>query len=195
MQSPSREEIIKSASPEYELRTEFHPVEQNKHMWTIERITPAAFEIYREIRLRALQESPTAFGSLYSAEVTVHDAEWKRRAERCCAERHIGLLAMDAKLACGIVRATPDTEHPQIVWLESMWVSPESRRKGLGRLLVNKILTWAGQNEMHAVKLSVTENNRPALGLYTSLGFVATGRTEPFPHDPRLTELEMVALL
>jgi hypothetical protein len=39
--------------------------------------------------------------------------------------------------------------------------------------------------------LHVADWNGAARRLYESLGFVATGATEPLPHEPSVTEIEM----
>ena len=38
----------------------------------------------------------------------------------------------------------------------------------------------------------VTSNNDAAMRFYESLGFVRTGRTEPYPNDAALVEFEMM---
>jgi hypothetical protein len=40
--------------------------------------------------------------------------------------------------------------------------------------------------------LWVTQTNAPARALYTRMGFVATGRTQPVPSNPTLREEVMV---
>lgn len=37
----------------------------------------------------------------------------------------------------------------------------------------------------------VTSNSEAAIRFYQELGFTRTGRTEPYPNDPRGTEYEM----
>lgn len=145
--------------------------------------------------MRALLDSPTAFGSTYVDESQVSDAQWRRRAAKCAAEGYAGFLAMDGQTACGIVRATPDEQDSSVAWVESMWVAPTYRRTGVGRLLVNTILAWARGRRIRTLKLSVTSNNEPAIRFYRSFGFASTGRTEPYPNDPALVECEMLLLL
>jgi hypothetical protein len=42
----------------------------------IVRITPENALVFKTVRLRALQESPTAFGSTYAKESQFSDADW-----------------------------------------------------------------------------------------------------------------------
>ena len=52
-------------------------------MVSIEPITAASTVTFREVRLSALKDSPTAFGSTYVEELKLSDVEWQQRAERC----------------------------------------------------------------------------------------------------------------
>ncbi len=161
----------------------------------LELITPSNASLFKAIRLRALYDSPTAFGSTYARESKFSDLDWLNRAAQCNGESSVGYLAMDAETACGIVRATPDDQDSTVVWVESMWVAPSHRKMGIGRLLINQILTWARSRGIRALKLDVTSNNEPAIRFYQSLGFSPTGRTEPYPHDSTLVECEMALRL
>ena len=159
---------------------------------SLEPISPISASVFKAVRLSALRESPTAFGSTYEQESQLSDAEWSNRASACTRDGFVGYLAMEAGIGCGIARATPDNQDSAVAWLESMWVAPSHRRDGIGRLLVNKILAWARSRGMRTVKLSVTSSNEPAICFYKRLGFCLTGRTEPYPNDPALLELEML---
>jgi len=74
----------------------------------------------------------------------------------------------------------------------SMWVAPAHRGRGVGKQLVNAILDWARSKHAQTLCLMVTSNNEVALRFYQRLGFVRTGKTEPYPNDPALVEYEMV---
>jgi len=45
------------------------------------------------------------------------------------------------------------------------------------------------------MRLMVTSNNAPAISFYLQLGFACTGRSEPYPNDASLVELEMLRRL
>jgi len=60
--------------------------------------------------------------------------------------------------------------------LLSIGVLAEARRQGFGRALVAAAAARAAAGGARALHLEVAEDNRPALGLYRALGFVATGR-------------------
>ncbi len=55
-------------------------------------------------------------------------------------------------------------------------VDPDFRRQGLGRQLVNAVLTQAKEKKLVRFFLEVEEKNHAALALYKSLGFAAINR-------------------
>ncbi|PYY17510.1 MAG: GNAT family N-acetyltransferase [Acidobacteria bacterium] len=157
----------------------------------LERITPQNVLMFKAVRLRALQDAPSAFGSTYARESQCSDAEWLERAEKWSGERGIGYLAVERGEACGIAGSFLSQHDPTCAHLISMWTAPTHRRQGVGRLLVGAILDWARQRGARTLRLMVTSNNEPAISFYQRLGFTLTGRTEPYPNDPALIEYEM----
>jgi len=161
-------------------------------MIQVEPITERNALQFKAVRLQALQESPTAFASTYARESQFSDSDWLSRAVECISETFVGYLAIDAKVACGIVLVTPDDQDTSAAWVESMWVPPSHRRLGVGRLLINTILAWGRNRGVRVLKLMVTSNNEPAICFYQRVGFSLTGNTEPYANDPTLIECEML---
>ncbi len=58
----------------------------------------------------------------------------------------------------------------------ALGVTPEARRRGLGRSLVQAAVVQAAAAGAEAVYLEVAAGNRPARALYRALGFVRVGR-------------------
>src|SRR5262249_27549510 len=98
----------------------------------------------------------------------------------------------DSDAACGLVCSFLDEQHPTRAHLISMWTAPTHRRCGLGRRLVDEVMSWARSRGAIAMVLLVTSSNHPAIAFYEQLGFKHTGRTEPYPNDPKLVEYEML---
>jgi ribosomal protein S18 acetylase RimI-like enzyme len=146
---------------------------------------------FKNIRLRALQDSPTAFSSTYADEFKLTDADWLKRASQWSGVNSVAYLAMDAGNAVGIAAGVRDRNDPKRAHLMSMWVAPAQRRLGIGRMLVDTIVTWARGQNMLYLYLMVTSNNDRAIQFYRSLGFALTGRNEPYRHDQALLNLEM----
>jgi ribosomal protein S18 acetylase RimI-like enzyme len=160
-------------------------------MITLEPITPQNASIFKAARLRALQDTPSAFGSTYAKESLLTDADWITRAGNWNGERSILYLAMDAGEAIGIAGSYLDQDDATRAHLISMWTAPTHRQQGIGRLLVDEILSWAHLRGAQTMQLMVTSRNESAIAFYQRLGFTFTGRTEPYPNDPALIEYEM----
>lgn len=98
---------------------------------------------------------------------------------------------MEDGAGCGIAGSFLVEKDATRAQLISMWTAPTHRRRGVGRMLVDAVLKWAKSRKAGALHLLVTSNNEPAMRFYERLGFARTGRTEPYPNDPAVTEYEM----
>lgn len=67
---------------------------------------------------------------------------------------------------------------PQGEWLGvyTMAVAPEARRRGLGRRVLQALLTWGRAQGCERTYLVVVERNGPARSLYEAEGFVPAGK-------------------
>jgi ribosomal protein S18 acetylase RimI-like enzyme len=164
-------------------------------MITLERIAPANALLFKTIRLRALQNDPTAFGSTFAKESQLADEEWINRSRRWNGDGAIGYLAFDGENACGLVACYTDELDPQRAHVISMWVDPAWRRAGVGTALIEGLRSWAAPRKMRELKLMVTSVNDSAIRFYERLGFRRSGKTEPYPNDPAITEYEMLLSL
>jgi ribosomal protein S18 acetylase RimI-like enzyme len=164
-------------------------------MVTLEPITAGNVALFREVRLRALQDAPLAFGSTYARESQFSDEEWLQRVTRWNGESGIGYLAMEGGHGYGIAGVLLEQKDGTCANLVSMWVAPTHRKCGAGRLLVNEIADWSRRRGVHVMRLMVTSSNESAMQFYQRLGFSRTGRTEPYPNDPALIECEMSKLI
>jgi ribosomal protein S18 acetylase RimI-like enzyme len=150
---------------------------------------------YRAVRLRALQDTPFAFGSTYEREVRLTEEEWTVRAARCSGGSDVGFLARCDEGYAGLALCFVDAEDASVGQLISMWVAPEARRSGVGRMLIDAIVVWAAERGVKTIKLMVTSVNDGAMEFYRRNGFAMTGKTEPYPNDDRLIEYEMVRVI
>jgi ribosomal-protein-alanine N-acetyltransferase len=63
-------------------------------------------------------------------------------------------------------------------------VSPEFRRKGIGRMLMERVLFEAREKGCTSVILSVRESNVVAINLYTEFGFEVVGKRKRYYRLP-----------
>ncbi len=147
----------------------------------------------RDVRLRALEDAPMAFGSTLAETIVRPDSFWKDWAN---GERRGPAFAADdgGDLFRGLVGAYPDLRAEDVL-LTSMWVDPICRRRGVARDLVAAVVSWSRERRAREVRPTVTETNRSARHLYEGCGFTLTGVTEPLPHTPTTVELEMLLVL
>lgn len=162
-------------------------------MITITRIRAREVERYRSVRLRALEDTPSAFATTLEEALQFPDAVWAERTERAAygPESTLYLAAGPGKQDIGMVAAIRNTVEPSTAELISMWVAPEARRSGAGAQLVRHVVDWAVDSGYRRVELWVTRGNHAAERLYLSLGFVETGDVQPLPSDPCKNELRM----
>lgn len=151
--------------------------------------------IFKDVRLRALLDSPTAFSSTFAKESTLTDDDWVARVAQWSSGTSTTYLALDTGRACGIASGMLDQSDPSRAHLLSMWVAPTHRLMGIGRSLVEAVLAWARAKNVQTMQLLVTSNNDTAIQFYRRLGFTLTGYTATYANDPALKDYEMIRSL
>ena len=63
-------------------------------------------------------------------------------------------------------------------------VKPEFRGYGLSRILMDRMIASAREQEASELTLEVRAGNEPAIGLYTSYGFVSEAVRKAYYHNP-----------
>lgn len=150
------------------------------------------WECVRLVRLRALADAPSAYGSRLEEEQDRPESFWRERLERRGAAT---FLALDGDETVGLVRVFIAPKGGTSSELVSMWVAPQARVQGVGRQLIAAVIEWAQHHDSTSVSLWVTETNAPARALYESCGFVASGERQPLPSNPSLNEVAMRLVL
>ena len=159
-------------------------------MAAIRALRPEEWELLRELRLRALRDSPDSFGPLAEDVAREPDEYWQRGA-RVFASGHASLfLAERDGAAVGLVSATAAAGTG---YLGAMWVAPAARGAGLGRALVDAACAWLRERGCTRLALTVTETNAAAIALYEGAGFRLTGESKPLRPGSPLRDLVMVA--
>ncbi len=72
-------------------------------MVLLRRITPEMVAEYKEVRLRALLDTPSAFGSTYARENSFSEEEWESRTLNLNGVRAVGYMAFGQDGYCGRV--------------------------------------------------------------------------------------------
>ena len=143
---------------------------------SIRRFTPDEWRTYRDLRLRALSESPDAFGSTYEREVVLTDDDWRNRlADGATSPNELPLLALADDAPAGLAWGRIADEKPDVAHIYSVWIAAEHRDRWLGRVLIRTVIDWARTRGMRLVQLDVTASNAAGVRFYRRLGFVEVG--------------------
>jgi GNAT superfamily N-acetyltransferase len=118
------------------------------------------WQALRDIRLEALRDAPSAFGSTYEREVVRAETHWRDRISR--GGTFLAYLPdLTAPEPAGLIGGYQ--EDPVTVELVSMYVRPRARGRGVGEALVAAVIGWARHQNAAQVHLWVTETTpRPA---------------------------------
>jgi RimJ/RimL family protein N-acetyltransferase len=136
---------------------------------------------FQRLRLEALRDSPTAFSSSYEDE---RDRDLAKIAERISPER-LGLIfgAFDGGRLVGTAGFRREggrkLEHKSFIW--GMYVTPTHRRRGIGRQLIESVLSHAASlSGLRRINIGANAANSPAIALYEATGFKSYGMERAF---------------
>jgi GNAT superfamily N-acetyltransferase len=152
--------------------------------FTVRRAVAGDERALRAVRLQALAESPSAFGSTYERELARTTADWQRWISPGAT------YILDADEPRGIVAGARDGEDPSVVNLMAMWVHPLLRGGAAADALVRSVLSWAAVEGAREVRLRIARGNLRAQRCYERNGFRLTGR-ELAGEREGLIEVEM----
>lgn len=141
-------------------------------MTDIRRLRPQDWRTFRDLRLRALRESPNAYGSTYENQEDYGEQHWRDWLSRDLPKlvaSHDG-----ADVALGSIFVTDDGWARVI----AMWTMEQHRGHGHARAILTELVDWARERG-HPVELHVNTANPSARRVYEGFGFVATGEREP----------------
>ena len=134
---------------------------------------------YHALRLRGLAEYPQAFTSSVEEE-SLRPLEWSVQRLTADPQRPHdlflgGFVSGELQGLVGLQgRYRPKERHNATV--VGLFVAPEAGGRGLGRALMNDLLSCArARPELLQLDLTVTEGNAEAQALYASLGFTVYG--------------------
>ncbi len=133
-------------------------------------LTPDDWELWREVRLRALADAPDAFGSTLAREQAYGEDDWREWLN----EPAVVALEDGAAVACGALFAN----RPGYAAVVAMWVAPDLRGRGLSRRVLDVLVDWAGARGLR-VELGVNRLNPVARAAYLAYGFAPTPRCHP----------------
>ncbi len=155
--------------------------------------------VLKDVRLRALRDTPLAFTQTFAEVEHDPDDEWVEWAGEMSADGGDSATYLafgdDPDVATGMAGGYLQREDPTeaVVW--GVWVDPAARGSGAGRDLVSAVLDWAVRRGCERATLCVTDTSDVAISLYRSLGFTEHGPRRPHRNLAGATETSMIKAL
>jgi ribosomal protein S18 acetylase RimI-like enzyme len=139
-------------------------------------LTPVDWRVLRAARLYALLDSPDAFTSSYAYELVWGEPEWQRVLRAAT-----WIVAREAQNVIALAKSASEPGRPASRHVESAWVAPTYRRRGVLRALLQGLVELEREAGVTDFLLWVLEGNHAAQCAYRSLGFVPTGERQFLP--------------
>ena len=131
---------------------------------------------YRELRLEALLDSPTAFSADYQINLGHPMSFWEGRLTS--DEHGIMFLAEHENKLIGMTGIrkgeSPKTKHGAYVW--GVYIRPACRGLHIAEALIENCVDWAREHDVVILKLGVMANNESAIHCYKRCGFTVYGK-------------------
>jgi len=161
----------------------------------IRAITADEWSLWRDLRLRALADSPDAFRPTFEEESVQPDEWWEDIIGTTAAHPRGGLWLADLEARpVGMAFGRLDSDR-HVLNVAAMWVAPGARGRGVGRRLLEVAMDWATESGATIAELWVTEGNEAAESLYRKAGFRSTGETDRLRPTSELTISKLSARL
>lgn len=157
--------------------------------YVVRRIESGEWRQLRALRLDALQDSPTAFGTTYADAAALADDVWRQQAvENATSPTSATFIAAteDGRWV-GLAGVTPLVQVPDTACVHGVYVGPAHRGRParLAAQLVEVGIRWARDNtDASWLTLGVHQDNRRAQAFYRRMGFTDTGKVVPYVLDP-----------
>ena len=147
------------------------------------------WQVYRDIRLAALKESPDAFAAKADQEQQLDETFWRERmsrSRRLVAEsegRPVGVVSVGDVVDTDDLDEDGDTDEVAAE-LFGLWVTPDLRGQGVAWKLVQAGVEQARSEERDHVVYWVGTDNGGAVAFASSFGFRPTDSRRPMrPQD------------
>lgn len=162
----------------------------------------------RELRLRAVTDTPIAFLETRQQALAVDEEGWRARVRRNVGEDSTQVVAIDpdgrwiGSMVCFVSEGSPGyvvepRPGPRRANVVGVFVDPDWRGdRGVVDALLADIARWVTEDKgLRELYLHVTDQNPRAIRSYEKRGFAATGVVDGVPEHPGDREIEMVAIL
>lgn len=150
----------------------------------VELLASSEWRTLREMRLRAVADSPHAFLVHAGLERPDVEEDW-----HAYLRSGLWLVARDGANRLGMLCLVTDPENGRR-YVEAMWVDPAHRTAGVGKQLLLSAADIVRASHHLKMFLWVLDGNDRARGYYRRRGFLPTGRRQPVGSPPKHLEEE-----
>lgn len=165
---------------------EIHP----RQKMNIREIQAGDWAAFKAIRLKALQDSPHAFGGTHAEESQLSDEQWQQRARFYQEDEHTCfVLGFASGSAVAMAGAYRDKAKANVAHIYSVWTDPVWRGKGESQKLIDALADWALRSGLPVMEGYVTSSNARALGFYRQVGFELTDESIPLRWDASVKQI------
>ena len=141
-------------------------------MISIRRIKIGEADLYKQVRLRSLQDAPYAFSTTYDSALQRSAESWRKQAERTAqGSDRATFIAFSDDVPIGMAALYRLEEEIDVGEVLQVWIASEYRGASVAKDLMDAILKWAGENNFRNIIAGVTKGNTRALKFYTKYGF------------------------
>ena len=132
--------------------------------------------------IRPMNESHVS--AVAELEKLCFSAPWSQRSIASELENQLSLWLVEER--DGVVAGYVGSQSvPPEADVMNVAVSPAYRRQGIGRALMEALITELSARGMESLTLEVRASNQAAIALYEALGFLQVGRRPNYYQDPK----------
>ncbi len=136
----------------------------------VRRLAREDAEIYRSLRLEALESEPEAFSADLDQERRQDIGWFERRLTRAEPSATFGAFFAERLVGTASLVAEPSAKQRYRGLVVGVFVAQEARRRSVGFKLLGRLLDYAA-SRVDVVDLAVATDNVAARALYAHLGF------------------------
>ena len=146
----------------------------------------------RDLRLRALVDTPAEFGETLAQAQERSEAFWhERAAQNAAGIEAITFVADEDGRWYGMVTGFFRPDDPLTAHGAGLWVDPAGRGRGLARELMEAMAEWARARGATRIQHWVQETNTQVIAFHERGGYVRTGTTKPHGLNPSFQDVQM----
>ncbi len=149
-------------------------------MITIRRIQLGEADLFKRLRLTALQDAPYAFSATYDAALQRSAESWREQADRTAqGSDRTTFIAFANDEPIGMAALYRLEDKGDAGELLQVWVTSEYRGTSVARNLMDAIFQWASENHFRTIIAGVANVNSRALKFYANYGFSVIESSSP----------------